>query len=420
MKGFFERHLRLIIWICRIVVGGTFVVSGLAKAIDPWGFIYKIEQYLVVWNVDVSFPLIVGVALMMSGIEFLLGVLVFAGCYRRTAVWAVTAIMLGMLPLTLYIAIANPVTDCGCFGDFIVISNTATFLKNVVLMMLLVLLLCGNRKVDGLFTSYSQWLVAFIAIIYIIIISLWGYNIQPLEDFRPYKVGTSLVHDGEEEFDDSNIVFIYEKDGKQQEFTVDSLPDDTWTYVTRKGEEVNTHEGDAYFPIYDGDDDVAADVINPEGEELILVIPEMKRLDISSTYLINEMYRYIENTGGEMIAVVGADAEGIELWKDLSMATYPIYNAEDTDLKELSRGNISVVYLKDGIIRWKRALSSIDSDYFSNAEGKEGLLEELNYNSRYIFGIFTLIFLALELFLYLLDKSGRILKVRLLRKNPKK
>lgn len=419
MKNFYSRHLNLIVWICRIFVGGTFVVSGLSKAIDPWGFIYKIEQYLIAWDVEVSFPMIVGVALLLSGVEFLLGVVVFAGCYRRTAVWAVTMIMLGMLPLSLYIAVANPVTDCGCFGDFIVISNTATFLKNVVLMMLLIPLLWSNKNVSGLFTSYSQWLVAFIAIVYVIVVSLWGYNIQPLEDFRPYKVGTSLVAAHVDDFDDSSIIFVYEKDGEQREFTVDSLPDDSWTYVTRKEESAEVHADGTYFPIYDGDEDVTAEVINPEGKELMLVIPEMRRLDISSTYLINEMCRYMENSGGTMIGLIGENAEGIELWKDLSMATYPIYTAEDTDLKELARGNISVVYLKDGTIQWKRALSSIDSDYFSNAEGKDGLLEKLDYNSRHIFGFLTFIFLALELFLYILDKSGRILKVRL-HKNPKK
>lgn len=420
MKNFYRRHIGLIIWLCRIIVGGTFFVSGISKAIDPWGFIYKIEQYLLAWNVEVSFPLIVGVALVLSGVEFLLGCLVLTGCYRRTSVWAVSLIMLGMLPFTLYIMVANPVTDCGCFGDFIVISNKATFFKNVVVVLLLIPLLCDNRKVAGLFSSYSQWLAAFIAVVYVIIISLWGYNIQPLEDFRPYKIGKSLVADNDGAFDDSSIIFVYEKNGEQKEFTADSLPDDTWTYVTRKDESEKAHVDMSYFPIYDGDEDVSEYVINPEGEELILVIPEMKRLDISSTYLINEMHRYVENSGGEMICVVGANAEGIEMWKDLSMANYPIYSAEDTDLKELSRGNISVVYLKDGLIRWKRALSSIDSDYFSNTEGKGDLLEGLNYNSRYIFGVLTFIFLVLELFLFILDKSGRILKVRLLRKNPKK
>ena len=146
IRTFFERHRTVIVWIFRLIVGGTFIISGLAKMIDVWGSIYKIEQYLNVWGVPQPRSIVFFVALMLSGVEFILGCMLATGSYKRVSVWAMTALMAFMLPLTLYIAIDDPVPDCGCFGDFLVISNTATFLKNVLLVAMLVYLLFFTQK----------------------------------------------------------------------------------------------------------------------------------------------------------------------------------------------------------------------------------------------------------------------------------
>ncbi|WP_304639046.1 DoxX family protein, partial [uncultured Muribaculum sp.] len=180
IRTFFERHRTVIVWIFRLIVGGTFIISGLAKMIDVWGSIYKIEQYLNVWGVPQPRSIVFFVALMLSGVEFILGCMLATGSYKRVSVWAMTALMAFMLPLTLYIAIDDPVPDCGCFGDFLVISNTATFLKNVLLVAMLVYLLFNNNKVSGLFSTYTQWLEGFLCVIYVAVIGFFGYSVQPL------------------------------------------------------------------------------------------------------------------------------------------------------------------------------------------------------------------------------------------------
>ena len=99
------------VWILRIVVGGVFIISGVAKMIDPYGFIYKIQQYLAVWGWDVPESLILVSSVALSGFEFLCGISLAAGSYKRVSVWILTAVMEGMLPLSIYIAIADPVDD---------------------------------------------------------------------------------------------------------------------------------------------------------------------------------------------------------------------------------------------------------------------------------------------------------------------
>ena len=372
----------ILVWICRIIVGSTFVVSGISKTIDLWGFVYKIDQYLAVWQMPMPHGVVFTGATALAAVEFLLGFLLITGSYKRTCAWLIGLIMAGMLPLTLYIMIADPVADCGCFGDMWVISNTATFLKNVVLTALVIYLILRNSSVPGLFTTYSQWLVAVIAIIYVLLIAIFGYNIQPLIDFRPYPVGTPIGelarNSGDGYIGYDGMITVYDENG----------------------------------------DDATADAISAEGEEILLLIPDLHGIDVSSTYLINEIDRHINSRGGTMAAIIAADSDGVDMWRDLSMASYSIYTSEDTSIKEIARGSIAVVYLSDGIIRWKRTLSSIDSEIFEHP-GPD-TLASLGFSGKTIMLTLTMFFCGLELFLWILDRSGRAVKLHFTRRNQKK
>ena len=119
-------YLRLFVWIFRILVGATFVISGWSKSVDPWGFIYKLEEYFNVWGLALPREITLSFAISLSVSEFVVGVLLMVGAMRRATVWLSAAFMVVMLTLTAYIAVADPVSDCGCFGDFIILSNYMT------------------------------------------------------------------------------------------------------------------------------------------------------------------------------------------------------------------------------------------------------------------------------------------------------
>lgn len=396
----------VITWAVRIFIGATFIISGLSKMIDVWGFTYKIEQYLNVWGWEFTRPLVVITAMTISAVEFVLGCMLATGCYKRSAAWIGTIIMIFMLPLSAYIMIENPVDDCGCFGDFWVISNTATFYKNLAITIGLVYLCFFNKRTFGLFQPYIQWIPGILCYVYVMIIGFIGYNLQPLVDFRPYKVGTVFYNDSIS-IDEPEYSFIYEKDGVKQSFTIDNLPDSTWTFVDRTQVKTDTSATNSIhqITIYDlNDDDVTADVITSEGEQVILLIPEIKYADISYSFLTNEMYNYITNRNGKMIGIFASnDKEQIKPWIDRSLTLWPTYTAEDTSIKEIARGKASVIYLKDGIIQWKRTLTSIPTDIFStendeNAFDKLYLQNHEYYNFEYISRIFISLILAIFTF----------------------
>ena len=330
------RIMPYLVWTLRIFIGGTLILSGLTKMIDLWGFMYKIEQYLNVWGWDISRSIVIITALGISAIEFVIGILLLTGSYKRSSSWIAACIMVIMLPLSAYIMIANPVDDCGCFGDFLKISNTATFLKNIIICIGLVYLLFYNHKIKGLYHPHIQWLIGGISYIYILAIGLLGYNIQPLIDFRQYKVGTPLIKEISNENND-NYNFIYEKNGIQKEFSLNNLPDSSWTFIDRIDPIPNNPEiqNDVFFGIYDEENnEVTTDVISSSNKQILLLIPDIKSADISYAFLTNEMYKYATQSGIDFTGVFATkDCAQIQRWRDIALVQWPSFMADDTSLK---------------------------------------------------------------------------------------
>lgn len=346
------------VWTLRILVGAVFVYSGFVKAIDLWGFIFKFEDYLAILDLTAPRSVSLTLTLALSSCEFVCGFLLLTGAYKRWSVWIISAMMAFMLPLTFILWLTDPIDDCGCFGDAFVISNGMTFLKNVIISAACVFLIKYNRRVrSSLFHPEAQWLELIAATIYIVVVGLMCYNIQPFLDFRPYPVGQSLTGDPD---NTPEPLYRYTDGTVTRDFPVDSIPaDSTWQFVRRVMPD-NYNDTGNMFTIYDGDEDVTADVILSDTPQLLLVIPEMERADISSSYFINELYRLAAKHGIDFIGLLATGPEGIEEWRDLSLADYECYTVEDTSLKELARGRLSIVYLEDGIIKWKRTVSALD------------------------------------------------------------
>lgn len=405
--------------VLRIIIGGLFIFSGFVKAVDPWGSCIKIGEYFTAWGIDMPQPLVTCCSFLLAGYEFVWGAMLLLGCYKRCSVWCLTLMMASMLPLTLYIAVADPVDDCGCLGDYLVISNTATFVKNIFITLGLIYLLLFNRRCGGLFVPYVQWVIGGIVTLYILIIELVGFNVQPLIDFRRFAPGEKLVSTTIEESDGETVYeYGYEKDGEYRTFTIDNLPDSTWTFVDRTligGSE--TVEDD--FTILDEEgDNIAPDIIAGSGGQFIVTIPDISAVDLSCTYLINELNEYMVSHGESLVAFISSDSIGMEWWKDVSMASYPIFQGDPKLLKELARGNAALVYMEDGIVKWKRTLSSISYTQVTETPGNE-LLGFLDPEPGYVLRLVTIFFLTVLAILLILDRSGKMLAWHLSRKSRK-
>ena len=366
-----ERWCQLLTTLMRLTVGGVFVFSGFTKAIDPWGTCYKITDYLLALGMERWDNMALFVAVALATLEFMLGIFIVVGAYRRSAPIQALILLLFMTPLTLWLAVTGAVPDCGCFGDALHLSNWATFGKNVLLLLGVIYLLCFNRSLRGIYGPAVHWMVAAVSFATVMAIAYFGYFKQPLIDYRPYPEGTRLISAASADTDESedDFIFIYSKDGEEHEFTIDSLPDeaDGWEYVTRyharrpQGKVIvqgGSHKNSIAILDLDGND-ITINVLGDNRRTVLLLFPDLPQVGVVNSYDLNELTDAALVAGASVIGLTPATAQQIVAWKDLSMASYPIYNMDDSELKMLARGNPAVVYIEDGIIMWKRTLSAI-------------------------------------------------------------
>ena len=417
----------LITWICRILIGGLFIFSGFSKGLDVWGTIFKFGDYWAAMGLTIWEALNVVGVFFLCLFEFLTGVFLLLGCFRRAAPVCAALIMAFMLPLSFWVAVWEPVADCGCFGDAIKLSNWATFWKNVIIVIFVAWLWKYNRKSSCLITPYLQWIAATVSGAFFLIVAWLGYYYQPLIDFRPYPEGSEfLVPDTDSDGgEDQYMVFVYEKDGVKKEFRIDDvLPDEEegWVFVEKRidiPEEmydvngVKEEESEKNIRIWEGEEDITGDLAHEE-KVLYLMIPDMDAVPAAKTFKINSMYEWCMKNGIEMVAVVGGNPDQISKWVDLSLAEYPIYTADDTAIKEVVRGNPAVVYTENNIIQWKSSLKALNTEDFMDGETSSDPKSFGHDNGRILMNL-TLIYIAVLAILILMSlfpKLGRLSKFK--------
>ena len=252
MKGK-DRLINILLATARILFGITFVFSGFVKAVDPVGFAYKIEDYLISFQLLQFIPLALAFSVALILLELLVGVFILLGLYRKISTLLAVLFMAVMTPMTLYIAIANPVEDCGCFGDALVISNWSTFYKNIVLLSFALLLVFFHNRIKPFFSNKTKHFVLGFVFLFSLLFCLYNILYLPIMDFRPYKVGVNIPEQMEDDLSKGDVyenIYIYEKDGVEEEFTEDNFPweDSTYTFVDYKSKLIK--EGEQ--PLIDG------------------------------------------------------------------------------------------------------------------------------------------------------------------------
>ena len=228
------------LYVARTVVGLTFILSGFVKAIDPLGTQYKIQDYLAAIPPSLSLPdmLTLLMSVSLSMVEFTLGAFMLTAISRRVTARLTLLFMVVMTAVTVWIYIADPVKDCGCFGDALTLTNLETLLKNIVLLALAALVAWRPTHIGRLMSRSNQMLLGQMLMLTPVALSFWCLYDLPLIDFRPYHIGADIkagmeIPEGAEQpvFD---TTFIMEKDGERREFTLDNYPDSTWTFVDSK------------------------------------------------------------------------------------------------------------------------------------------------------------------------------------------
>lgn len=345
--------------ICRLAISLTFILSGFVKAVDPLGTQYKINDYLEALSLSsyASDTLTLLTSVLLSAMEFGTGICLAFAIRRRLVSKLAVAVLMLMTVLTLWLAVANPISDCGCFGDAVKLTNWQTFWKNIVLLACAITVAWKPLDMMRFISRTNQWIVINYSAVFILVVSGYSLYLLPQFDFRPYHIGAN-IRQGMEIPEDAEqpqfeTTFILEKNGEQKEFTTDNYPDSTWTFIDSKT--VQTSEG--YVPpIHDFSieteqgDDITEEVLNDKGYTFLLIAPHLENADDSRLDRINEIYDYSQEYGYRFYCLTASGEKARKRWRAMTGADYPYCTTDEITLKTIIRSNPGLVLIKDGTV----------------------------------------------------------------------
>lgn len=351
------------IWhISRILLGLVFVFSGFVKGIDPLGSSYKFTDYFHAWGMESLVGLALPLGIVLAALEFAIGIALLFNVFMRVTSVLALLFMIFFTPLTLYIALKSPVTDCGCFGDALVLTNWQTFYKNIFFLAFAIIILVFRKQ----FGPAKLGLVPAITtgatlLVYAYLVD-YSYNHLPIIDFRPYKIGVNIQEGmqmpegAQPDVYENRMVYENLKSGKQEEFTEENYPwQDTlnWKFVSMesklitKGYEPPIHNFTMETP--EGDD-IKDFFLYDETYTFILVSTDLSKADWSALPQIKALANYAPEHGMHFVGMTASildEAMAVAAEKELPI---DFFNCDEITLKTIIRSNPGLVLLKKGTI----------------------------------------------------------------------
>ena len=411
---------RRLLWtgvnLCRLLLAGAFIFSGIVKLVDPRGTQYKFEDYFVAFGWSEWIPDFMSLLLsvLLAGLEFILGIYMFFGIRRKITTWLYFLFMLCVTPFTLYLALYNPVSDCGCFGDAVVLTNWETFGKNVVLFLASLMVLFFPHFMTRFISERNQWTISLYSIVFSLVLAGFCLYRLPVFDFRPYHISADIPKGMELPADavapEYETTFILEKDGQRKEFTLDNYPDSTWhfvdskTVITRQGTLPPIH--DFSMTVWLSGNDITQEVLKDSSYTFLLISPKLETADDSNIDLINEIYDYCLEHGYRFYCLTSSGDEAIMRWQDLTGAEYPFCVTDEITLKTMIRSNPGLMLLRQGVVYNKWSCNTLPAENELEQPLEDSTLGQMQIESRMTTILKILLWFVLPLIL--LSAADRI------------
>ena len=397
--------------IIRIILALVFIVSGFLKAVDPWGTAIQLDEYFTAFHMEWLSGARYVLSILQSGFEMWLGLLLLLNQMRWFSRFFVMLFMIFFTILTLIIALTNPVSDCGCFGEAIKLTNWETFFKNVVLLPMSILLFAHTRL--ELTTTHPRHLAIVASLILSFLPGLAAMNSLPRIDFLPYKVGTNIAGkmtvapelQGESK---TTVIYRNRETGIEQEFEVS---DTTW-YDGERWEFVDTRtvvlsEGVqpeiTNFVIFDRQQDVTYDLLMEE-EVFLLVADRLEDVSEKAAARFGRTARFAQDHGIEVVCLTTSSLDGAARFQQQTGVDIPCYNIDATTLKTMLRAHNGLIILERGTILAKKNLRQVPD--FEKKEYDSGLHYVIENQRKNGERIFVIVYIVLILGL-LLGKCNR-------------
>jgi len=341
--------------ISRWIVGLVFIFSGFVKGIDPMGTMFKIEDYFIAYGTEWAMPLAIIISIALCTIEFSTGVFLILNIKMKIVTWVVFSMMAAFTIMTFFDAIYEPVPDCGCFGDALIMTNWETFFKNVVLMIFVFIIIFTRKISFPTISKLKQNIITTVVILIFASFSVYSYNRLPILDFRDWKIGNDMAPDDLGK-PITYLMYQNKQNGEIHEYLSNELPwQDTvwlanWEYVDTRIDDSNVIKGHELQIIDIEDNDVTNNYIENIDFQFILTAFDLEKAERRSFDDIKILSQKADENGFSFILLTSALNKDIDEFKQNTGLECEIFNSDDIVLKTMIRSNPGLMLIKDGVI----------------------------------------------------------------------
>ncbi len=354
--------MRLVKNLCRIIVGIVFIYSGFVKGIDPLGSDYKFTDYFNAFGMGWMNATTLFFSFALSLTEFLIGIALLFNLWVSRMAWGSLLFMAFFTPLTLVLALTNPVSDCGCFGDAMILTNWQTFWKNIILLLLAIMIFVYRKEYKSSLPLVGQFSFLALAGAGMLCLSVYCYRHLPVLDFRPYAVGKNITEgmrlpEGTEP-DQYEVTLKYKnkQTGEVLSFTEENYPwQDTlnWEYessserLVKKGYITPIHDLIIEHPTLGN---ITEEILEDDNHTILAVAYNLTQSDMQYQPAINRLAEYAQEKGIRFYGLTSSSERDIETYKKRYHVPYEFCTADEIQLKTMIRSNPGVIILREGTI----------------------------------------------------------------------
>lgn len=348
--------------VARWIVGLVFLFSSFVKGVDPMGTTFKVQEYMTAWSIGgltfewaLPFAGFLSVALVCA--EFVIGILLITNAYRRLSAWGLAAMMLFFTVTTLIDAITNKVTDCGCFGDAVKLTNWQTFWKNIALDVPTVwIVLTRNLRRKRRFERDGIVFIAALAAM--IIFAIYNIKHEPVIDFRPWKIGNKMIVEREamNHMVIKNIATGEEVNVDYLNGHWDEVPEEykdfsKWEIVSSTSDEPFEILAPGFSMMDFESNDHATELLPAEDGLIIVTVHHLNDINEKGIRDISTALSLARENELQIVLLTAALPEEVQAWlyqNNISGLDYLF--ADATAIETMMRGNPGFMFVKDATV----------------------------------------------------------------------
>ena len=388
-----RKKLQIAANVAAIIIALLFIFSGFVKGIDPMGTTYKLVDYFEAFKMPFFNPIALPLSIALSASEMLVGLMLLFRVKNRIAAWGALLFMVGFTILTFFSALFNPVSDCGCFGDAIKLSNWGTFYKNLIFLPLAILIFWNSKNRHELFPKcWQNWVAVAVLAALAVGVSLHSLAYKPIFDFRPFKVGTNLKEamaiPANAPVDEYKTTLIYKKDGVEKAFDESNYPwqDSTWVFVDSKSVLVKKGYTPpiASFTLTDMHNNEVTDIVTQSnGYTFLLVLPKIENANMSRINYIRYLASFAHIHNHHIVVASASSWDQISNLGQVIELPVILAQADETMLKTIVRSNPGLLLMHKGVIidKWAWREMPQFSEMPKTVDAKELLKAESRSNT---------------------------------------